>query len=383
MDWTTLAVIFFFCAATLIIVGIWLVRVGKRRGWWGVTSTGGGQPPYYKAHPVKFGLWVFFGIWLLAVGHLAIWGLVVELPKSSINYTRSIMQGSAVPTAPQGKNVGGPLRWSPNATAHVRNRVNREKLSNGSCFAGIIPPGSAVQATYAAYTSNRTGWNAFLIDFTSSKSFLQPEVLRHEGATKEGAPVGILAMPDLASRGRYENRFSNETGLQNANGPQLLECYIQTAGQHPDAVMVEHKEPNDVVQYVVDVGANETSFAIPQGFKWLWIVPVHHCCYQSKLLGNTVPSTGTYYEEALRLVEAAPNVVRSKVQLLGDGYDEKEKFQAVLLEQNGVTSVLSEGVLLGGGNASEGSLSIRLNIPKNQEFSQFVKPAKIIVGIQL
>ncbi len=293
---------------------------------------------------------------------------------------------------PQGKSVGGPLRWSNNASAQNRNRVNREKLDqNGVCFAGIIPPGSFVQATYVAYTPNRTHWDAFLVDFTSSQSFLPPEALGQHATTREGVPVGILSMPQLTSQGRYENRFSNETGMRNGDGPQILECYIQTTGQGPDAMMIEHKEPSGTFQYLVDVGGDAVSVTLPESFKWFWIAPVHHKCYQSHFLGEPVHTTGISSEEAQRITATYPNaMVRDRISSIITtgiieeyGYCEDHEFQAILIERNGNASTLCEAVLLQQSEMQSGTLNVRLNLPNDKNLSGYVQPAKIIVGIQL
>ncbi len=331
---------------------------------------------------------VFLPLWLIVVQ----WGVqkwFSGMVYATVGTTETV---STVHPLPPLKSVGGPLRWSDNAKVQNRNRVNREKLDqNGVCFAGIIPPGSFVQATYVAYTPNRTHWDAFLVDFTSSQSFLPPEALGQHATTREGVPVGILSMPQLTSQGRYENRFSNETGMRNGDGPQILECYIQTTGQGPDAMMIEHKEPSGTFQYLVDVGGDAVSVTLPESFKWFWIAPVHHKCYQSHFLGEPVHTTGISSEEAQRITATYPNaMVRDRISSIITtgiieeyGYCEDHEFQAILIERNGNASTLCEAVLLQQSEMQSGTLNVRLNLPNDKNLSGYVQPAKIIVGIQL
>lgn len=379
MDRTTLLVILFFCISTTIVVGTWLFRLGKRRGWWGVTPAAG-QPPYYKAHPVKFGLWTVAILWLLAVGHLLIWGILIEAPKAAIGYTLRTVRGPEAVAIPQGKSVGGPLRWSQNAKVNLKATVTTEDTYNGRYFVGPVPPGSHADLKFFPLGEVGSGEN-YLVENPEAGDFQSSTLLRQGATEKHGVSGSVFPLP-LVSMGETKIRIKNVMGMSGGM-PNIAPYYVQVAGAITPRLRIEKIEPADTHQYLLEVGANTAGMMeLPKSFKWLWIVPVHHSCYQSQFLGNTIPATGLYYEEAQKLVQAAPSVLGKSVQFLGNGYDETQKFQAILLERNGERTVLSQAVLLQAGEAN-GPISLRLNIPTEQSFSQFVRPAKIIVGVQL
>lgn len=282
-------------------------------------------------------------------------------------------------------SVGGPIRWNSNAKVKLRDRVCLEHVdSNGVCFAGIIPPGSYTKATYVAYVEGGMDWNPFLVDFTSSGSFLPPTTLMQRGGTRHGKPIGIVSMPDLASQGRHTSTFHNET---NSSSPQILECYIQGVGQGPSAVHVTHQDQRNTFQYVVEVGAHETSFAIPQeAWKQLWVAPVHVRCYQSRFLRTVIPAEGIDLDEASRIVSTSETELKESLLPLitkGDGYQHDAEFQALIMKRNGETAPLRKAVLLRREDVDGGLISLRLNVPTNEELSVAIQPMRVIVGIQM
>lgn len=285
------------------------------------------------------------------------------------------------PIISQGKNVGGPLRWSNDAKVRVRSRINQENLDdNRSCFVGVIPPASWMDTTFVTYSEGVASWKAFLVDRTSMRNLPSSGVLNNRASLKERVrDVAMVHLPGLTN-GREEKRLEN-TLPQSAS--RVVECYVQFDGG-PTALHLDIKEPSDTFQYELEVGPEAVQITgLPQSFKWLWIAPVHHGGYQSYFFDRVIPSSGIPYREALAIVQANEPILQEYLQLPTKRFQEDLPFQAILLERDGATSVLSEAVLLQQGDVKGSSISLRLNVPNDESVSRLIKPAKIIIGIQL
>lgn len=336
---------------------------------------------WVKANPwwtvgIAVVLWVCLTNWPITSSVLA---YITTGPVKGVFSTREGPVQHDPSAITQGKSVGGPLRWSTDAKVKLRNRVNPEKVdARGVYFVGIIPPSSWTDVVFSSYEGGKS-WNAFLIDIRRTRRFLDSSTLQLISPTAKDVPSGVIHSAQLAKTGKelkYLKNFPHQH--------ELCEVYGQLTGHFPDSIDVDvEKKPENLSQYELQVGVDEVIVIPPSNFKWLWIAPVHHQCYQSKFLGVAIPSKGMYVEEAQRLVSQHQPTLRAAPELVGDGYDEMMPFQAILLEQGGTMDVLSEAVLLQRED-TRGPISLRLNIPKGEQASALVTaPAKVIVGIQL
>ncbi len=282
---------------------------------------------------------------------------------------------------PQGKSVGGPLRWSDNAKVNLRRRVTTEKSWDGRYFVGHTPPGSWTDFRFFSLAEKNP--SSYYLVSNPEPSEISSETLLQRSATREYKVSGsVFHLAALSNAGQEELRMKNVSGLQQGS-PTMSGYYVQQLNRH-EHLSVERIDPSDTFQYELEVGSDMVQILeLPKSFKWLWIAPVHHGCYESYFLDKRVPAAGISYEEALAAVQASEPVLQEYLQLPAKRFREDFRFQAILLERDGQTSVLSEALLLQQSNVSGSTMAIRLNIPSDDAIARVIKPAKIIVGVQL
>jgi hypothetical protein len=387
LEWVALVVIW----VVIAVIGVYLIR-----SWMTVVRRGKAPTKgktraevlaWMGTHWKKIAFWILISpivitliapfivrAWLAAWDygindtHPAEWGV---LPKSTLPQP---------PPKPKGKNVGGLLQWSNNTNVKPRTRATTETLNaSNAAFVGVFPPASYADVTFVAYNENNVPWRAFLIDYTSMRSFPSAQLLNTRATSKAQArDVAMVELPELPQKGRLEKRIQNT--LPNA-AAGLMECYIELVGG-PSSIHLDIKEPSDTFQYEVEVGAEGISiFEIP-ACKYFWVVPVDHQDYQSRFFQYAVPPQGMCIKKATELMEAQRLVQRP--DLMGKGYEQTQSFQAVLINHRGTTSALSEAVGFQGVDVRGASIDLRLNIPTDDEIlKQVTKPARVIVGYQL
>lgn len=307
--------------------------------------------------------------WILAIPAilvvLAVWCLLT--PKAwhfftdSIGLAETSQQTNVAPNAqPQGKSVGGPLRWSDNANAKLRGRASLEEVHDGACFVGIIPPSSWLDPTLSCYTSGSGQWEAFLVD-TNGIGFLPQQGLGVQAVRNHYTNGTVFDLPELSGPKMKDGKgVKNETSLTSQNGFAVNEMYLQIVGQGPNKIQVDRVEPSGVFQYEVKIGTNTTSFTIPhQNWKWLWIAAVHHPKYQALLDDAPIPSKGMPLGSYRGIL-------------------------ATMATVNGNTGVVDQPLLYQANQIASPTIDLFLNLPEELE-NQIgsITGTTVIVGIQL
>lgn len=286
---------------------------------------------------------------------------------------------------PQGKSVGGPLVWD-STTVHdlrvaLRNRYTVEKTYNGVTFVDMVPPGSHIDLIMRSGIQTE----AYLVS-KNRNNFLTDEDLRTAQEARHKKSGTVFPLPGFNTPSQVQEiRYENYSGRSAEGGFKLNEMYIQCISGEPADVEIERTEQKGTFQYVLEVTGEETTITLPNtAWKQFWIAPVDDPCYKSRFIDTTVPATGLSLDEATNAILAASPEVREKVKLEGDGYRQDIRFQSVLITKNGESepSILHEAMLVQPSEMTNKTVRIRLNVPQNKEFSRFVTPARIIVGIK-
>lgn len=264
---------------------------------------------------------------------------------------------------PQGKSVGGPLRWNEEANVGLRPRMNRETLDeNGICFAGVIPPASWMDLEITAYHESTNPWKAVLLDYGYTGRFLSQGLMQQHAVSEKDIPSGVLDLFDLPTKGKHAARITDRSVPESevSRGFKVSDWYAQVSPGGPKEVVIQLlEEPADTFQYIVEVGTNESSFTIPhQNWRWLWIVPIHHEAYEASLDGMSVPAEGITTE-------------RFRNHL------------GIEITVNGEKRVLDKALLLQQTDCRSSTIDLSLNTNGVLTPEGSVKPAKIIVGIQM
>ena len=312
-----------------------------------------------------------------------------ESPKNGIEpdlrdapRTSTHQSSQNLPVPEQTRTFGGPLLWSLNAKAKLRDQFTKEDVANGICFFGCIPPASSVEATFTCYEASQKPYSAFLVDFATAGGKLHSDPLHTLAVSEHHKRAVARKLEGLSGPRRMQELIiDNTTGRTTEDGSALIEMYVQVEGNGaPNTIHMDRKEPTGTFQYLVEVRVNETSFIIPhQNWKWLWVVPIHQRSYQSQLANKPIPAAGISVEEAGSILEQTDlaQIAKSDPHFHSD-----LPWQTIVVEMNGERSVLDHALLLQPGDLINSRVKLSLNVPDVANVRSATKPAKIIVGIQ-
>lgn len=269
---------------------------------------------------------------------------------SGVVYATTEPQPAATYVPLQDKNVGGPLRWSDEATVQLRKRASLEEVRDGVCFVGIIPPSSWLDTTLSCYVPGSGQWEAFLVD-RNGVGLLPEQGLGVQAMRQHFTRGTVFPLLGLNSpKKKHATGIKNETSLTSQTGFTVNEMYVQVVGGGPGKLQVDRTEPSGTFQYEVKVGMREVSFTVPDKMKWLWIASVHHPDYEASLEDGSNPKQG------------------------------------IMARVNGELKTLEKPLLYQPGDLASSQIDLMLLLDVSgisPEQIESISPATVIVGIQL
>lgn len=338
-------------------------------------------------------VWIALGIWFFAMTWGFWWWLFVRAPTAMASYHARItgmVEDPPTTFVPRPASSGNPIAWGTGAQYEVRPKTRDESVDGrGIAFLGCIPDDPNADNAWVdvrTFCGPAAGmWEAYVVEYNAS-GFLTPETLRAHGVSRHGVRTAALRLGSLkpSTTGSLDaRRLYNDSGKSMDDPGGLVEDYVQITGPGVSTLRLERQDPPGVIQYLVKVGREGTSFTIKhQNWKRLWIAPVHQETeYLSRLNNRVIPAQGISVQEAASFMNVDVAELQRALALNSD-YIMGIPCQALMIKKGGEEfRPFHESVLWKPSDmATDEMVTIRLNAPSTVWGD--TKPATIVVGIR-